>query len=99
MIDSLNVKPADVLLPESIQDYERDINAIHLQISSLRTNLFVLEHLTIFPFGVLAPGQVLFWSIVVRNLYFASLTTAWGLAYDTDDAVAHGSPLSQHHRA
>jgi hypothetical protein len=86
MVDSLDIKPSDVLIPESLRDYELSIRALHLQVSSLRTNLFILEHLVGFPFGVLAPDQALFWGIVIRNLYFASLTTAWALAHDTDES-------------
>jgi hypothetical protein len=85
MVDKVDVKPVAVLAPGFLPAYERDITALHLQLSSLRTNLFVLEHLVAFPFGILAPGQATFWTVVVRNLYFSSLATAWGLAFDTDD--------------
>jgi hypothetical protein len=84
MASASDLTPTDVLTREFVPDYERDIAALHSQVSTLRTNLFVLEHLVTFPFGVLAAGQAMFWSIVIRNLYFSSLVTGWGLAFDTD---------------
>ena len=84
MVASADIKPDDVLERSYVQTYEREIITLHRQLAGLHTNLFVLEHLINFPFSILAPGQATFWSVVIRNLYFSSLSTAWALACDTD---------------
>src|SRR5437867_9453075 len=77
-------KPEDVLDPTYFPEYAQEIVALHNQIAGLRTNLFVLDHLAHFPFGLFAPNQTMFWAVVIRNLYFSSLASAWAVAFDTD---------------
>src|SRR5262245_41651067 len=77
-------KPEDVLPGDFLEEYTRDINALHLQVSGLSTNLFVLEHLVTFPFGLFAPDEMMFWNIVIKNMCFSVLLTAWAIGFDRD---------------
>lgn len=57
------VRATDVLKPEWFPEYEKQRNAIHIQLLNLNTMQFILEKIEMFPFWLFTPNinDYLFW--------------------------------------
>jgi hypothetical protein len=78
------IEAKKILAPTWISDYEKEIGAIWFQVVELNSNLFLLEHISKFPFNLfLVPPQT-FWTLTRNALYESCVMCAWRIAVDAD---------------
>jgi hypothetical protein len=74
MIDLRQVKPEDVIEPEYIAFYTEGMNRFYSELVNLNVNLFILDYVLSFPFGLFTlPGRTIFFTMVFLNFFYSSL--------------------------
>lgn len=73
-----------ILAPTWIPDYKKEIHAIWLQVVELNSNLFLLEHISKFPFKLFVVPPQTFWALTWNALYESCVMCAWRIAVDAD---------------
>ena len=73
-----------ILAPTWIPDYKKEIDAIWLQVVELNSNLFLLEHISKFPFKLFLVRPPTFWTLTGNALYESCVMCVWRMAVDAD---------------
>lgn len=75
--------PSDLFGEEDRQLYERGMKVFYLQLVHLNTNIFILQRIANFPFGLLStPEESIFFRMVLENFVSASLLIITRIATD-----------------
>jgi hypothetical protein len=88
MINLRQIKPEDVIEPEHMAFYTEGMNFFYLELVKLNVNLFILDHVLSFPFGLFTlPGRSIFFRMVFDNFFYSSLLMITRLVTDKDPDV------------
>jgi hypothetical protein len=81
----MELKPEAVLVKEWIPTYKVRIEKLHIQLAEIRSTLFVLEHVAMFPFDLFGEHPGPFWRLVRHSLETSVVVGLWRIFLDTDD--------------
>ena len=76
-------RPVRFLSEDWVATYESQLHLLWFQSMDLNASLYLLERITGFPFGVFAPDDELFWTLVADALYEKSVMAIWRIAVDS----------------
>lgn len=80
------VPPSEVLIEGTIQEYERGIEFFYIKLLLLNTDIFIVERILKFPFGLfVGRDDMICWSRIVVNFLDMALLTITRLATDTGE--------------
>ena len=82
-MDFSNQSAEDVLVPSVLPYYRKGIDFFHLELVHLNVNIFILDYVLAFPFGLFVPpGQSLFFRMVFSNFFDSSVLVITRVATD-----------------
>jgi len=79
------MRPQDLLEPTWLATYEQNIDVLHQQLVRLNSNIFILDKILPFPFGLFKPYPRLFWNRVINALFETCILALWRIAVDSSD--------------
>ncbi len=79
----IHYKPEDILRPEWVPEYNKELHAIYDQLVMLNHNIYVLEKIINFPYR-LFNANTRFFGIITSALFEASIMIAWRVAFDSN---------------
>jgi len=84
-MDLIHIDPKDILEPDWLDTYERNVEVIWLQLVRLNSSILVLEKISKFPFDLLDPSPFphLFWDLVQIGLVDSAILIMWRVSVDT----------------
>jgi hypothetical protein len=83
MLDLHRISPEDAIEPAHIAFYNKGMEFIYLELVRLNVNLFILDHILVFPFDLFtSPGRSIFFRMVFDNFFYSSLLMVTRLATD-----------------
>lgn len=80
-------QPSDVINPEWLPEYKKQLAAIWNQLWQLNMTMKILGRLRVFRFDLFVEGEATFWSIVQSALWERCIMAVWRIAVDSDSDV------------
>lgn len=78
------MKFEDLIHPDWLDTYKKEITALWWQLVRLDANLFILKKLAGFPFNLFQTVAEAFWKMVYDSLFETSIMIVWRVALDAD---------------
>ena len=77
-MDFNEIHPNELINLDWFDNYQKEITALWWQLVQLNNNLFIMEHIAAFPFGLLT-GRTPFWLFVYGGLFEVNIMIVWRL--------------------
>jgi len=82
-----NLKVNDIINPNWLDTYHKQIEALWLQAVEFNVNLFLLEKINNFPFHLFVNDYIWFWYFIANSLHDSCTMVAWRIAVDNKSDV------------
>lgn len=78
----MSLDPKEIFDADWVGIYEKRMEALHLQMSEIRTTYFLYERIVKFPFHLFSRYHGAFWVLTRKSMFVAIIVGLWRLLYD-----------------
>lgn len=87
----------DVILPVWLDQYKKEMDPVHWQLTQFNSNIYIMEKITSFDFGLLGITTNNFWHLVVASMFETNVMILWRLV-DPRDVTLNMRAIRDHIR-